>query len=173
MEHPGEIAGEIYARPLFLLLFVFLLSRMSGFFVGWEWFFGIFGLVELGILGQVLPLFLLKFSMLGEGGELTHGDFVLGAEVDFLAVVEHRLIPARVRGEWARLRCKRLAFVRAPASQDASHVKDHAGVGIVSSRGAPLSLPSFYCHCSVSAFFLIVVGLLGVCFPWVVVGLCI
>ena len=52
------------------------------------------------------------------GGWLTHGDLVLDTEVDFLAVVEHRLIPAGVRGEWARLRNKELATVRAPASQD-------------------------------------------------------
>ena len=37
------------------------------------------------------------------GGWLTHGDLALGAGVDFLAVAEHRLIPARVRGEWSRL----------------------------------------------------------------------
>ena len=29
------------------------------------------------------------------GGWLTHGIFALEAEVDYLAVVEHRLIPAR------------------------------------------------------------------------------
>ena len=40
------------------------------------------------------------------GRWLTHGDLVLDAEVDFLAIVERRLIPARVRGEWARLRRK-------------------------------------------------------------------
>ena len=34
------------------------------------------------------------------GGWLTHGDLVLEAQVDFLAVVEHRFIPASVRGEW-------------------------------------------------------------------------
>ena len=33
----------------------------------------------------------------------THGDLALEAGVDFVAVVEHRLIPARVRSEWARL----------------------------------------------------------------------
>ena len=76
------------------------------------------------------------------GGWLTHGDLVLDTEVDFLAVVEHRLIPARVRGEWARLRKKGLATVWAPASQDTSHV-GHAGVGVVSLRGAHLSLPTF------------------------------
>ena len=35
------------------------------------------------------------------GGWLTHGDMVLDTNVDFLVVVEHRLVPARVRGEWA------------------------------------------------------------------------
>ena len=40
------------------------------------------------------------------GGWLTHCDFALDVGVDFLAVVEHRLIPAGVRGEWARLRRK-------------------------------------------------------------------
>ena len=45
------------------------------------------------------------------GGWLTHGDSALEAKVDFLAVVEHRLIPARVRSEWDRLRRKGLASV--------------------------------------------------------------
>ena len=72
---------------------------------------------------------------------LTHCDFALDVEVDFLAVVEHRLIPARVRGEWARLQCKRMASIWAPVWQEASHV-GHAGVGVISLRGAPLSLSS-------------------------------
>ena len=63
----------------------------------------------------------------------------LDTEVDFWAVVEHRLIPAGVRGEWARLRRKGLASVWALASQDSSHV-GHPGVGVVSLRGA---LPTF------------------------------
>ena len=106
--------------------------------------------------------------MLGEW--LTHCDFALDVEVDFLAVVEHRLIPARVRGEWARLQCKRMASIWAPVWQEASHV-GHAGVGVISLRGAPLSLPSI----ATPQFqrFLIVIGLFGVCFLWVVVGLCI
>ena len=33
------------------------------------------------------------------GGWLTHGDIAFDAGVDFLAVAEHRLIPARVRSE--------------------------------------------------------------------------
>ena len=65
--------------------------------------------------------------------------------VDFLAVAEHRLIPARVRGdrsEWSRLRKKGLASIWAPVCQDSFHFYD-AGVGVVSLRGAPLALPTF------------------------------
>ena len=73
---------------------------------------------------------------------LTHGDLALEARVDFLAVVEHRLIPARVRSEWARLRRQGLASVWAPACQDSSHV-GNAGVGVISMRDALVVLPSF------------------------------
>ena len=76
-----------------------------------------------------------------EGGWLTHGDLVLEAQVDFLAVVEHRLIPAQVRSEWARLRGKGLATIWEPASQDTSHV-GNAGVGVIIMRSAPVSLPT-------------------------------
>ena len=75
------------------------------------------------------------------GGWLTHGDIALETGVDFLAVVEHRLVPARVRSEWNRLRMKGIGSVWAPASQESSHV-GHAGVGVVSLKGAPLSLPT-------------------------------
>ena len=54
------------------------------------------------------------------------------AGVDFLAVVEHRLIRARVRSEWSRLRV--LSSMWAPASQDSSHVGN---------AGALLALPTF------------------------------
>ena len=87
-----------------------------------------------------------------------------------MAVVEHRLIPARVRSDWARLRCKRLASIWAPASQDASHV-GHAGVGLL-----VCVVPLFRClllPLFIFSVFLIVVGLFVVCFLWVVVGLCI
>ena len=65
-----------------------------------------------------------------------------GSGCDFIAVVDHRLIPARVRCEWARLRAEGLASERAPASQESSHV-GHAGDGVISMKGAPLSLPTF------------------------------
>ena len=81
-------------------------------------------------------------EFLNIGGWLTHGDLALEVQVDFPAVAEHRLIPAGVRSEWSRLRKKGLASVWAPASQDSSHV-GNAGVGVVSLRGAPISLPTF------------------------------
>ena len=76
------------------------------------------------------------------GGWLTHGDLALEAGVDFLAVVEHRLIPVRVRSEWTRLEKKGLVSIWAPACQESSHV-GNAGVGVVSMKGAPIALPSF------------------------------
>ena len=81
-------------------------------------------------------------EVLNVGSWLTHGDLALDTSVDFVAVVEHRLIPARVRSEWSRLKKKDLASIWSPASQVSSHVGS-AGVGVVSLRGALLSLPTF------------------------------
>ena len=50
-------------------------------------------------------------EVLNLGSWLTHGDLALGVAVDFLAVVEHRLIPARVRSEWSRLKGKGLSSI--------------------------------------------------------------
>ena len=66
----------------------------------------------------------------------------LFSRVDFLAVVEHRMIPARVRSEWARLKAKGLGSIWAPACQDFSHV-GNAWMVTISMRGAPVSLPTF------------------------------
>ena len=60
----------------------------------------------------------------------------------FLLSLSIGLIPARVRSEWDRLKGKSLASIWAPACQDSSHV-GNAGVGVVSSSGAPLTLPTF------------------------------
>ena len=81
------------------------------------------------------------------GGWVTHGDLALDAGLDFLAVTEHRLIPARVRREWARLRSKGVASIWALASQDSSHV-GNAGVGVVSLQGAPFIF-AYLCYYSV------------------------
>ena len=74
-------------------------------------------------------------------GWLTNGDFVMESGVDFLAVVEHRLVPARARSECKRLRDKGISSVWSPASQEFSPV-GNAGVGVVALRGAPLALPT-------------------------------
>ena len=108
--------------------------------MGWYSLFGSYGLVEPDIQVLVLLVLLLRFLMLVGGSRMEIWSWI--RRLIFLAVVEHRLIPARVRGEWARLRKKGLATVWAPASQDTSHV-GHDGVGVVSLRGAPLSLPTF------------------------------
>ena len=100
---PGEIAGKNMVRPLFLLYWFFCLVRILG-----KGFWG-----HLGI------------EVLNVGGWLTHGDLALDAGVDFLAVAEHKLIPARVRSEWARLKSKEFGHL---PSQDSSHV-GNAGVG--------------------------------------------
>ena len=138
--HFGEIAAKNKIRLLFSFR-VFLLSRNSlvrfwGVVVWHLW---------IGRVRHPGPSPSDRFfgvEVFNVGCWLTHCDLALEAKVDFLAVVEHRLIPARVRSEWGRLRRKGSASVWAPACQDSSHV-GNAGVGVVSLRGAPVALPSF------------------------------
>ena len=60
----------------------------------------------------------------------------------FLAVAEHRLIPSRARSVCHQLRKVGHQSVWSPVCQD-QVAGGHAGVGVVSLAGAPLSLPSF------------------------------
>ena len=60
----------------------------------------------------------------------------------FLAVAEHRLIPSRTRSVCHELRRAGHHSVWAPACQDMI-ASGHAGFGVISLGGAPLSLPSF------------------------------
>ena len=83
----------------------------------------------------------LDVEVFNVGGFLTHGDYVLDTDADFVAVVEHRLVPARARSEGKRLQRAGIRSVWAPASLEGGHV-GHAGVGVVSLRGAAISLPS-------------------------------
>ena len=76
------------------------------------------------------------------GGWLTHGDLAMDSCAQFLAVAEHRLIPARTRSVGHQLRKAGFHSVWAPACQD-TIPGGHAGVGVVSLGGAPLALPSF------------------------------
>ena len=99
---------------------------------------------------------------------LTHGDLALGAGVDFLAVAEHRLIPAGVRSEWSRLRCKGLSSIWAPASQDCSHVGNR---GLVSSVCVVLPVLCLHLPLLSSSLSLNADGLCDVCFLLQLVGL--
>ena len=76
------------------------------------------------------------------GGWLTSGDFASDSCAQFLAVAEHRLIPSRARSICHQLRRAGHHSVWAPACQDRI-AGGHAGVGVISLGGAPLSLPSF------------------------------
>ena len=80
----------------------------------------------------------LDVEVFNVGGFLTHGVYVLDTDADFVAVVEHRLVPARARSEGKRLLLAGVRSVWAPASLEGGHV-GHACVGVVSLRG-PLSL---------------------------------
>ena len=137
--HPGEIAAKIMVRPLFLQKRFFCLVEILRKGFG-PWFFRYLWICRAKNPGPGSS-YHLAVEVFNVGGWLTNGDLALDTEVDFLAVTEHRLIPARVRSEWARLRAKGVASVWALASQDASHV-GNAGVGVVSLRGAPLTLPT-------------------------------
>ena len=75
-------------------------------------------------------------------GWLTSGDLAMDSCAQFLAVAEHRLIPSRARSICHQLRKAGHHSVWAPACQD-KFAGGHAGVGVVSLGGAPLSLPSF------------------------------
>ena len=51
------------------------------------------------------------------GGWLTNGDFAAETDADFLCVTEHRLVSARARSEWRRLRDRSVPSIWSPASQ--------------------------------------------------------
>ena len=106
---------------------------------------GCFMLVGLGILGLVGGLSFLVNCLSNSPilvGWLTCGDLAMDSCAQFLAVAEHRLIPARARSVGHHLRKTGFHSVWAPACQD-SIPGGHAGVGVVSLGGAPLALPSF------------------------------
>ena len=85
------------------------------------------------------PGFSIEF--LNVGGWLSRGDLALESSAHFLAVAEHRLVPARARTVTTQLRQARLSSVWAPSCQDVTP-GGHAGVGVISLHGAPsLFLP--------------------------------
>ena len=102
-------------------------------------------MVGPAILALVFPLILLvsvlSFSMLVGG--LYRGDLALGSPAHFLAIAEHRLVPARARTVTTQLRHSRRSSVWAPSCQDVTP-GGHAGVGVISLHGALLSLPTLF-----------------------------
>ena len=84
----------------------------------------------------------LSVEFINVGGWLTSGDLALDSCAQFLAVAEHRSIPSRARSVCHQLRRAGHHSVWAPACQD-KIAGGHAGVGVISLGGAPLSLPSF------------------------------
>ena len=96
--HIGEFAGKRMVRPLFLLFCVFLFSRNSR-----ERFWGsVLWHLWVGRARHPGPTSLPRYvgvEVLNVGSWLTHGALALEVDVDFLAVAEHRLIPAGVSGQ--------------------------------------------------------------------------
>ena len=85
------------------------------------------------------PGFSIEF--LNVGCWLSGSDLALESSAHFLAVAEHRLVPARARAVTTQLRQARRSSVWAPSCQDVTP-GGHAGVGVISLHGAPLSLPT-------------------------------
>ena len=56
----------------------------------------------------------LDIEVFNIGGILTHGEYSLDTDARFLALVEHRLVPARAHSEGARLKPAGLASVGSP-----------------------------------------------------------
>ena len=84
-----------------------------------------------------------SIEVLNVGGWLSRGDLALESKAHFLAVAEHRLVPARARNVTTQLRKTRRSSVWAPSCQDVTP-GDHAGVGVISLHGASLSLPTHF-----------------------------
>ena len=73
---------------------------------------------------------------------MTYGDLAMDSCAQFLPEAEHMLIPSRARSICHQLRRAGYQSVWSPACQD-QVAGGHAGVGVVSLVGAPLSVPSF------------------------------
>ena len=84
-----------------------------------------------------------SIEFLNVGGWLSRSDLALESSAHFLAIAEHRLVPARARTVTTQLRQARRSSVWAPSCQDVTP-GGHAGVGVISLHGAPLSLPTLF-----------------------------
>ena len=128
--------------PPFLLDFFcpipfFLLNGLCAFF--WGLLIWMLSIGRARHPGPGTPCFPPGFSIEfpNVGGWLSRGDLALESSAHFLAVAEHRLVPARARAVTTQLRQARLSSVWAPSCQDVTP-GGHAGVGVISLHGAPL-----------------------------------
>ena len=142
----GRKAGRTTVRPRFPPLFrhVFLVNKKTIFFFGGLviWMHHIGRARHPGPGKRYFTPGQLSVEFVNLGGWSTCGDLALDSCAQFLAVAEHRLIPSRARSVGHFPRKAGPESVWAPACQDPV-AGGHAGVGVVSLGGAPLSLPSF------------------------------
>ena len=112
---PWGNGRQKYYKTLFppFLLFCLLVSRISSF----RFWGKILRYLWIGRARHPGPSSNnLDVEVFNVGGFLTHGDYVLDTDADFVAVVEHRLVPARARSEGKRLLQAGARSVWAPAS---------------------------------------------------------
>ena len=99
---PEKLQAKNMVRPLSLLKWFFLFSRNpQQRFCGLVFWYLWIGRAKHPGPSPPHQLAVEDFNV---AGWLTHGDLALDAGLDFLAVTEHRLIPARVRSDWAKLK---------------------------------------------------------------------
>ena len=118
--HLGGNARLKDHKTLFLLFFFFglLVSRIS-FFRFWGKILWCLWIGRARHPGP--PSNNLHVEVFNVGGFFTHGDYVLDTDANFVAVVEHRLVPARARSEGKRLLLACARSVWAPASLEGGH----------------------------------------------------
>ena len=128
----------------FLLPFVFVASKKSLRFF-WCLILWMLSIGRARHPGPCIPSNPSGFSIefLNVGGWLSRGDLALESKAHFLAVAEHRLVPARARNVTTQLHRAPRSSVWAPSCQDVTP-GGHAGVGVISLYGASLSLPTFF-----------------------------
>ena len=108
----------------------------------WSWYF------------FLSPGFSIEF--LNVGGWLSRGDLAMESSAHFLAIAEHRLVPARARAVTTQLRQARRSSVWAPSCQDVTP-GGHAGVGVISLHGAPPCLSLLFLITPLRSSFALVV----------------
>ena len=121
----------------FLLPYTFLVSKRSLRFF-WGLFIWMLSIGRARHPGPGTSSYPPGFSVefLNVGGWLSGSDSALESSAHFLAVAEHRLVTITTQ-----LRQARRSSVWAPSCQDVTP-GGHAGVGVISLHGAPLSLPT-------------------------------